>query len=307
MEYLLLAVGFILLIKGADLFVDGAAAVADRFKIPHIIIGLTVVAFGTSAPEMAVSISAAIKGSNDIAVANVVGSNIFNLLAVVGISALISPIAVKKSIMKSEYPFSIIITLGFLGLCILNGVLSRIDGIILLAIFAIFVFKLIKDAMSGGDGETGEIKSMPVVKSIILISVGLTAVVIGGDVVVDNAKIIAKNFGMSDMLIGLTIVAIGTSLPELVTSVVASKKGENDIALGNVVGSNIFNILLVVGMSSTIKPILVSGEAIMDVALLTVMTIGAFFLTKTRYKVSRTEGGIMVFTYIAYSAYIIMR
>ncbi len=306
MVYLLLIFGFVLLVKGADLFVDGSAALADRFKIPPVIIGLTIVAFGTSAPETAVSISAAIKGSNDIAVANVVGSNIFNLLMVVGVSALISPMAVKKSIMKVEYPLSGIVTLALLVMCMFGGRLSRIDGIILLVIFASFLYYLLVQAKKSNE-EGDEIKKMSLVRSIVLIAIGLTAIVVGGDVVVDSAQNIARAFGMSDMLIGLTIVAIGTSLPELVTSVVASVKGQNDIAIGNVVGSNIFNILLVLGISSSIMPIAINSEAIIDVAILIVVTIAAYLLTVTGYKVRRWEGAVMVGMYVAYTAYIIMR
>ncbi len=307
MVYLLLIFGFVLLIKGADWFVDGSAALADRFKIPPVIIGLTIVAMGTSAPETAVSISAALRGSNDIAVANVVGSNIFNLLMVIGISAVISPFAVKKSIMKSEYPLSIAVAAVLLVMCFISKTLSVFDGIILLIIFTAFVFNMIYQAIKSEDSGNGDIKKMPLIRSIIFIVIGLAAIVLGGDVVVDSATEIAKIFGMSEMLIGLTIVAIGTSLPELVTSVVAAVKGQNDIAVGNVIGSNIFNILLVLGLSSAITPISVSMEAIADVALLTIVSVIAYFMTLTKYRVTRIEGIIMILMYAAYTAYIIIR
>ena len=307
MVWLLLVVGFILLVKGADLFVDGSAALADRFKIPAVIIGLTVVAFGTSAPETAVSISAAMKGSNDIAVANVVGSNLFNLLMVIGISSLISPITVKRSILKSEFPLSIAVTGVLLVLCLIGKVLGRIDGIVLLVVFALFLYNLIRQAINANEESGDEIKKMSLIKSLVLIVVGLTAIVIGGDVVVDNAQKIAKMFGMSDMLIGLTIVAIGTSLPELVTSVVAAVKGQNDIAVGNVVGSNIFNVLLVLGISSAITPIAISAEAVVDMIILIGVSALCFIQALSRGKVSRIEGLCMVAVYIAYTAYIIMR
>ena len=249
-----LIVGFILLVKGADAFVDGASSVAKKFRIPAFVIGLTIVAFGTSAPELAVSITAALKGSNDIALGNVVGSNIFNALVVLGTSAAITPIVVDKGMIKRDYPLSIFaaVLLSILAADTLftkSGALSlgRIDGIILLIAFAGFMVMTIKASMDGRTDMEEEAEALPVLKAIIFIVLGLVGIIYGGDLSVEGAKEIARFFGLSEAIIGLTIVAVGTSLPELVTSVIAAKKGESDIAVGNVIGSNIFNIFLILG------------------------------------------------------------
>lgn len=317
---LYLVIGFILLVKGADFFVEGASSIAKRLHIPSIVIGLTIVAFGTSAPELAVSVSAALKGSNDIALGNVVGSNIFNLLVVIGISALISPLTVQKSMIRKEYPLSIfaVIVLGILTLdTALFGAsettLGRMDGIILLICFAFFMYLTVKDALRGR-AETkkeheAEIENMafPVGKSILLLGVGLAGIIIGGDLSVEGAKQIARAFGLSEALIGLTIVAIGTSLPELVTSIVAAKKGESDIALGNVVGSNLFNIFFILGCSATILPMHVSSSYIYDIAILLVVSVVAFLPIAKTKKVGRGMGAVMTLVYVAYTAYLIIR
>ncbi|MBO6229272.1 MAG: calcium/sodium antiporter [Ruminiclostridium sp.] len=318
---LLLVVGFVALIKGADFFVDGSSGLAANFKVPGVIIGLTIVAMGTSAPELAVSTSAAIAGSNEIALSNVVGSNIFNLLGVLGICALIHPIPIDKTIMKRDYPISVIISfvtllavgLGFVlsgnfaetGMLDNVGEISRIYGIILLVMFVAYIAMLIIQARKDRQQEEAVVP-MPVWKCILLIIVGLACIIIGGELVVDNAKKIAAAAGMSETLIGLTIVAIGTSLPELVTSIVASKKGENGLAVGNVVGSNIFNILFILGVSSTIHPIAVNLASVLDLAILIIVSVITFIFAKSG-KLSRPAGAAMVALYAADVVFAIVR
>lgn len=314
-----LILGFLLLVKGADLFVDGASSIAKRLRIPSLIIGLTIVAFGTSAPELAVSVTAALKGSNDIALGNVVGSNIFNLLVVIGVSAMICPLAVEKSMIKKDYPLSIGATL-LLGLLVMDQFLgkkdamslSRLDGIILLAGFALFMYLTIreglakrKEQLQSQEEEIPVKYSLPV--SILLSVAGLLGIIFGGDMTVNSAKEIARAFGLSEALIGLTIVAIGTSLPELVTSVVASKKGESDIALGNAVGSNLFNILFILGVSSTILPMSVSPTYLYDIGFLLVVSLLVFIPVAAKQKISHGTGAAMTGAYILYTIYLIMR
>lgn len=314
---IILVIGFALLVKGADFFVDGAASIAKQLRIPSLVIGLTIVAFGTSAPELAVSMSAALKGSNDIAIGNVVGSNLFNLLVVVGISAVIYPLHVKGSMIKKDYPLSLLAAV-LLGVLVMDTIfgkahmeLSRMDGIILLAGFSVFMYLTVREGLRGraeslDSGEEIEVK-YTLGKSIIVSIIGLVGIIIGGDLAVDGAKEIARAFGLSEALIGLTIVAFGTSLPELVTSIVAAKKGESDISLGNVVGSNIFNIFLILGVSGTILPMQVANTYLYDIAILVTVTIVFFIpIVKTK-KVSKGVGVTMLATYAAYMVYIFVR
>lgn len=315
-----LVIGFLLLVKGADYFVEGASSIAKKLRIPTFVIGLTIVAFGTSAPELAVSISAALKGSNDIAIGNVVGSNIFNTLVVLGASAAITPIAVEKGIIKKDYPLSIFaaILLGVLSLDMIlfkapAMTLSRVDGIILLVAFAFFMYTTVKAGLKQRAAANPEHEEalanmyMPAWKSILILVVGLAGIVIGGDLSVEGAKEIARAFGLSEALIGLTIVAFGTSLPELVTSIIAARKGESDIAVGNVIGSNIFNIFFILGVSATILPMNVSSTYLYDIAVLVaVMVLSYIPIAKTK-KVSRGMGVTMVAAYLAYTVYLIMR
>ena len=305
--------GFLLLVKGADGFVDGASSIAKKFRIPAFVIGLTIVAFGTSAPELAVSITAAIQGSNDIAVGNVVGSNMFNILVVLGMSAAITPIVVDKGIIKKDYPLSIFATL-LLGVLALDTIffkadtmsLSRVDGIILLIGFAVFMFMTVKSGLENRSEEEN-VKVMPIAKSIVFVILGLTGIILGGDMSVEGAKEIARFFGLSEAIIGLTIVAVGTSLPELVTSVIAAKKGESAIAVGNVIGSNIFNIFLILGTSATILPMSISNTYIYDIGMLSSAMILPYILIAIKKKVPRLMGVVMVLTYVAYTVYLIMR
>lgn len=318
----LLLAGFVLLIKGADYFVEGSSYVAKALKVPSFIVGLTIVSIGTSAPELAVSIAAAVKGENAIALSNVIGSNMFNLLMVLGICALICPIQVKPSIMKREFPFSIL--LGILLLVFVAddimpwnhkvyadkdiGVLGRGAGIFFLLLMVVFVIFLVVTAMKERQNmEEEKIKKMHPLVCLVFIVGGVAAIVFGGDIVVDNAKEIALTFGMSDSLVGLTIVAMGTSLPELVTSIVAARKGSNDIAVGNVVGSNVFNILLVLGASAAISPMTVLTTSAIDLGILAVVSIISYLMILRKKSIGRFEGAVMVGMYVAYMVYLILR
>lgn len=304
-----LIIGFILLIKGADFFVDGSAGIAKRFQVPSMIIGMTIVAMGTSAPECAVSVTASLKNSNTLAVSNISGSNLFNLLVVVGICAVITPIAVKKNTLKIDYPFSILAGVLLLGLGAAGMCLGHVDGIILLILFILFLIYMIRMAKKHPEdaGEEEEIKSLPLWKSIIFIAGGLVAIVFGSDLVVDSATNIALTFGVSQTVIGLTIVAFGTSLPELVTSVVAAKKRQIDMALGNVIGSNIFNILLVLGVASAISPIDMLTENLIDLVILAVVSLVVLILVAVKKAVTKSIGVSMLAMYAAYMVYIFMR
>ncbi|XCP86071.1 calcium/sodium antiporter [Roseburia hominis] len=319
MMYLLLILGFVLLIKGADFFVDGSSSVAKLLKVPTIIIGLTVVAFGTSMPEASVSITAALKGQNSLAVSNVLGSNIFNLLVVLGCSALMRPVAASAGVLKKEFPFSILITAVLLALNsqlafgkVMSGegefVLGRMSGIILLVLFVWFLFDQVRSALKArSEASDEEVEVMPPLKSALYIILGLAGIVWGGDLVVDSATEIAVQFGLSQTFIGLTIVAMGTSLPELVTSVIAAKKGENDLALGNVVGSNIFNILLILGASSAISPITVDINAIYDMVILIVFSVLVYQCARSKRELSKKEGILFLVVYAVYFGYIYTR
>lgn len=319
MVYVLLILGFALLIKGADFFVEGSSSVAKILKVPTIIIGLTVVAFGTSMPEASVSITAAMRGENSLAVSNVLGSNIFNLLVVLGCSALMRPLVASASVVKREFPFSIIITAVLMVLMMKTAVadvmagsgeyvLGRVGGLILLVLFVAFVALQVRGALKARNEYEGEeYETMPGWKSALYIIGGLVGIIWGGDLVVESATEIAVQFGLSQTFIGLTIVAMGTSLPELVTSVVAAKKGENDLAVGNVVGSNIFNILLILGVSAAISPITVDVNAIYDMIILIVMSILGYLCVKSRSELSKKEGIMFLLVYAVYFGYIYVR
>lgn len=307
LSYVLLIVGFVLLVKGADYFVEGCSSVAKILKVPSIIIGLTIVAFGTSAPEAAVSITAALTGNNDIAIGNVIGSNIFNLLVVVGVCGLILPMGIDKGILKKEFPFSILVAAVLLAMIGFDHQVGRIDGLILLVLFACFLAWMIHSALTGREEASEEYKVLTPLRSAVYIICGLAAVVLGGDCVVKSASSIAESFGLSQNLIALTIVALGTSLPELVTSIVASRKGENGLALGNVVGSNIFNILLILGASSAISPVAVGFESVIDLSVLIVFSLITWAMARGKYKIGRVDGGLMLAMYLGYMVYIILR
>ena len=305
MEYVLLLVGFVLLIKGADFFVEGSSSLARILRIPSVIIGLTIIAMGTSAPEASVSINAALAGSNDIAISNVVGSNIFNGLVVVGVCAVLAAFQTNKDILKRDMPLNICVS-AILCLMFLDGKLSRTEGILLLAGMVLYLCFMILSALKNREpGADIQTLSLPV--SLLYIVGGLAAVIFGGDLVVDKACIIARSWGVSQNFIGLTIIAIGTSLPELVTSIVATRKGDSSLALGNAIGSNLFNILFILGMSSVISPLHVLDESVIDCLLLTVSAIILYLFARSKKKMTRLEGVICILLYISYTAYLLIR
>lgn len=304
LTYVLLVVGFVLLIKGADFFVEASSSIAKTLRVPSIIIGLTIVAFGTSMPELAVSTTASLAGNNEIAVGNVIGSNIFNLLVVLGACGAIRPFAVQ---LRWDYAASVGVAAALFFMIVGDHFVSRTEAIILLVLFAVFVAMTVRDALTNRIEEEEEYKSIAPLRCAIYIVGGLTAIVCGGDLVVECAKEIALALGMSQTLVGLTVVALGTSLPELVTSVVASRKGENGLALGNVIGSNIFNILMVLGASAAVKPVPVNGLAVVDAACLIVFSLITWLLCRSKLRISRMEGLIMLGMYTVYLIYICIR
>lgn len=307
--------GFLLLVKGADFFVDGACAISEKLRIPAYVVGLTVVAFGTSLPEAAVSITASIQGSNEIAIGNVIGSNMFNTLVVLGASALFAPVAVKKNILRRDFPFCILITVLLpLLILTLNGgnlALTRLDGIILLVVFAFFMtYSVIagkKQAALEAPAEEEKKEQMSTLRCILYVVLGLAGVIIGGELTVYGAKELALKVGLSENVVALTVVAIGTSLPELVTSIVASRKGQNDIAVGNVIGSNIFNILFILGMSATIGVIGTDMHGVIDTCVLVGIMAVSYVFALVKKDISRGEGIVMILMYAAYTAYLLMR
>ncbi|WP_270647547.1 calcium/sodium antiporter [Paeniclostridium hominis] len=323
MVYLFLLLGFLFLVKGADYFVDGSSSIATSLKIPSLVIGLTIVAFGTSAPEAAVSITASIQGQNEIALGNIIGSNIFNLLCVAGMSAFIKPLSVKKSILIKEFPFLILSSILLLVLSddlifqqTQNSILSTGDGLVFLMFFCIFMYYLLEVSLnsknealnSNNNYDTNIYKStMPLSKSVVFSVVGILGIVIGGKLVVDCSSIIALNFGVSEKIIGITIVSIGTSLPEFVTSVVAASKGESDIALGNVIGSNIFNILFILGISSVINPISIDNNLFLDIFIMIIVTIITYIFSIRKKDINKFEGIILIIAYIAYMILVIFK
>lgn len=306
-QVVLLLVGFVFLIKGSDFFVDGASSIASLLKIPTIIVGLTIVAFGTSTPEAAVSITSSITGSNAMAVSNVIGSNMFNLLMIIGLSALLGELLMEKNTLNKDLPFLVGITLLFVAFILIGWNISNIEGIILLIILIAYVIYLIFTARKLDDADVVEKPKLSLPKSIIFIIVGLIGIVLGGDLVVNSASDIAIALGMSETLVGLTIVAIGTSLPELVTSLTALKKGENQLVIGNVIGSNIFNILFVLGASSAISSIPLDSSMLIDAIFMVIVTVICFIFGKTQDKFDKREGAILIMLFVVYMAFAILR
>lgn len=304
-QFVLLVVGFVMLVKGADWFVEGVAGIAEKFGIPQLVIGLTIVAMGTSAPEAAVSITSAMKGSAGITIGNVVGSNILNVLVILGLTAVITRVAVQRSTVRYEIPFMLIITLVLLGLGLSGNEISFVEGIILWVLFIAYMVYLFRMAKNQKE-EADDSKKQPVWMLILLGIVGAVLVVWGADISVDAASAIAKMFGMSDRLIGLTIVALGTSLPELVTSVTAARKGKADIAIGNIVGSNVFNILFVVGTTALVTPVIFESKFVID----TLVAFGAgvlLWLGVMKHKeLRRPVGALMLLAYAGYFAYLLI-
>ncbi len=312
---ILLVVGFVFLIKGADFFVEGASAIAKKLKVPSLVIGMTIVAMGTSLPELSVSVTASIAGSNQLAIGNVVGSNIFNLMVVLGSCALFAALDVADDTIKKDFPFSIICALALVVLGFTGKTLGHIDGVILLIIFFVFLYSMLNAAkksrkeaamLAEEDVEEKNV-DLPTWLCIIYIVGGAVAIKFGGDWVVESCTTLALKFGMSETLVGLTIVALGTSLPELVTSIVAARKNELDMAIGNVVGSNIFNILLILGAASAISPITFLAVNAIDASILIVMSVIVWILCAKKKKLNRPDGILMLALYVAYLIYIIIR
>ncbi len=318
MSYILLIIGFIILIKGADLFVSGSSGLAKHFRISPIIIGLTIVAFGTSAPEAAVSITAALNGTSDITIGNVVGSNLINISLIIGVAAVIYPLKVQKATIIKEIPLallgSVVLLILVLDINLQNhsvNILTRADGLILIAFFIIFLYYIIEMALKHQATRNDQVKESQkenLKKYIIYTIIGLVGVTFGGWLVVNKSQEIALSLGMSETLVGLTIVAIGTSLPELVTAITAALKKENEIALGNIVGSNIFNTLFILGVSSVITPLVLETKIIFDIIIMIVLTfVLLIFSTTHKSKINRFEGLLLTIVYLIYLAFIIIR
>ncbi len=306
MDYILLIIGFVLLIKGADFFVDGSSSIARLFKVPSVVIGLTIVAMGTSAPEAAVSITAGLEGSNAIAISNILGSNMFNTLVVVGVCGAMAAFAVSDDIIRRDMPVNIAISAALL-IMIADGKLSRLDGFILFTAMVIYMTVIVLSALKDRKNSTEEPQKLSLPLSLFYIVIGIAAIIGGGQLVVDSATNIAYALGWSETFVGLTIVAVGTSLPELVTSIVATRKGERGLALGNAIGSNIFNILFILGVSSMLSPIAVEAVSVIDAGILAMVAVVIYLFAKNKQEISRAEGIVMVLGYVAYTIYLLIR
>lgn len=309
--YVMLLIGFALLLKGASWFVDSASAIARALHVPSLIIGLTIVAMGTSAPEVAVSVSAGISGSSEIALSNVVGSNIFNVLMVIGLSALLRPAPVEEAILRRDLYWNIGASLLVL-LLLYNTVLGRLDGLILLLALVVYMGILLRSALrerkrTDAQSEDVTFTASEVAKKMVWLVVGLSAVVLGGDMVVDSAVDIAAAWGMSETVIGLTIVAVGTSLPELVTSVMAAYKGDSSLAIGNVLGSNIFNLLFILGLTCVVSPISAMAGSLVDVGIVCAVAFLTLLFCKTGKVVERREALVCVLLYVVYTVWLLLR
>lgn len=313
LSIVLLVVGFVLLIKGADIFVDGASSVAENFRVSKMLIGLTIVAFGTSAPELAVSISALASGNTEMVLGNVMGSCILNILLILGIAALIRPIKIKDATIRKEMPLCMLISallaVLFLDVWLGNGSvneITRADAIVILLFFTVFLYYLITLAKQSKKNEVKSEPKMKLGKSVVLVLVGLAGIVVGSELVVNSASDIAAAIGMSERIIAMTVIAFGTSLPELVTTVMAARKDEQDLAVGNIIGSNIFNICIVLGVPVTIfGAIAPAGFQMLDVFMLVASAVLLFAFSATTKKVNRVEGGLMLVLFVAYYGYMV--
>lgn len=336
----LLVLGVIIVLKGADWLTDGAVNIATRFGVSQMVIGLTIVAMGTSMPEFCVSMVSALKGTPDLAVGNVVGSNTLNTLLIVGCSALVAPIMVKRSSVKRDIPFAVVASLLMLLFC-LDGAIGRVDAAVLFAGFCLFMFVTLKYAKTteehaaavatSGAATTGiseastsqassseasssetsaqeasQASGTSMLKAVVMLVVGLLCLIAGSNMFVDNASFVASSLGVSDAVIGLTIVAGGTSMPELATSMVSAKKGNSDIAIGNVIGSNVFNILMIIGITGLVKPMHIAGITTLDLIMMLASMLLMWFFCRTTYKVKRWEGAVLTIIYLAYLTWLIM-
>lgn len=332
----LLVLGVIIVLKGADWLTDGAVNIATRFGVSQMVIGLTIVAMGTSMPEFCVSMVSALKGTPDLAVGNVVGSNTLNTLLIVGCSALVAPIMVKRSSVKRDIPFAVVASLLMLLFC-LDGAIGRVDAAVLFAGFCLFMFVTLKyaktteehaatvatsgaamataiseastsqaSAHEASSSEASQASGTSMLKAIVMLVVGLLCLIAGSNMFVDNASFVASSLGVSDAVIGLTIVAGGTSLPELATSMVSAKKGNSDIAIGNVIGSNVFNILMIIGITGLVKPMHIAGITTLDLIMMLASMLLMWFFCRTTYKVKRWEGAVLTIVYLAYLTWLVM-
>lgn len=332
----LLVLGVIIVLKGADWLTDGAVNIATRFGVSQMVIGLTIVAMGTSMPEFCVSMVSALKGTPDLAVGNVVGSNTLNTLLIVGCSALVAPIMVKRSSVKRDIPFAVVASLLMLLFC-LDGAIGRVDAAVLFAGFCLFMFVTLKYAKTteepaaavatsgaatataiseastsqasdhkASSSEASQVSGTSMLKAVVMLVVGLLCLIAGSNMFVDNASFVASSLGVSDAVIGLTIVAGGTSMPELATSMVSAKKGNSDIAIGNVIGSNVFNILMIIGITGLVKPMHIAGITTLDLIMMLASMLLMWFFCRTTYKVKRWEGAVLTIVYIAYLTWLVM-
>lgn len=314
LQIVLLIVGFVLLIKGADIFVDGASSTASNFKVSKMLIGLTIIAFGTSAPEFAVSIQSLAKGSTEMVLGNVIGSNIINILLILGLAALIKPIKIRSNTIRKELPIclliSVLLVVLFLDVSLRSGsedLITRSDGIVIVLFFLVFLYYLISLARKKKAENKAEKPQFKLSISLLLVVIGMAGIIIGSNLVVENASSLAKSIGMSERLVAMTIVALGTSLPELVTTVVAARKGEADLAVGNIIGSNIFNICIVLGIPVAIFGTITPGSfQYLDLIMLVFSAVILFIFATTQKKITRREGALMLITFIAYYAIILL-
>ena len=300
-------IGIVLVLWGADRLTDGAVAIAERMNVPQIVIGLTIVAVGTSAPELCVSLVSALKGTADLAVGNVVGSNIFNSMLIVGVAAMVAPMTILPSTVRKDIPFSLVASISLATMILMDGDISRLDAAILFAAFLLFMFITVKGAKGSHAEEDAEPKNYSPLKATFFILLGLACLIVGSNVFVFGATEVAAALNVSDAVIGLTIVAGGTSLPELATSVVSARKGQSGIAIGNVLGSNVFNILMILGLTGLICPMEVQGITFIDLSIL----VGSMFLlwlfSYTKYTVARWEGAVLTAIFLAYMGWLVYR
>lgn len=310
LQVLILVAGIAVVLEGADLLTKGAVGLAERMGIPQIVIGLTIVAMGTSMPEFFVSLMSAINGTPDLAVGNVVGSNIFNALLIVGCAAVVAPITILRATVRKDIPFALVASAVLLMMC-LDGNVNRLDALLLLALFLIFMTITLRGARQDGveqgeNKETGPANPpMRPLKAVALLTVGLAALILGSDVFVDNASAVARTLGVSDAIIGLTIVACGTSMPELATSVVAASRGNSGIAIGNVLGSNVFNILLILGITGMVSPMVMQGITQTDLSVMVVSMILLWLFSFTKLRIERWEGAVLTLVFVGYMIYLI--
>ena len=300
LNILFIVIGIVLVLWGADRLTDGAVAVAEKMKMPQIVIGLTIVAMGTSMPEFCVSLISALKGTSDLAVGNIVGSNIFNTLLIVGVSALVAPMSIMKTTVRKDIPFALVASALLLIMC-LDEDFSRFHAAILFVMFLIFMYITLRGAKAQGtDVEEKEKKPMATWLSVVWILVGLACLIGGSNLFVDGATAVATKLGVSEAVIGLTIVAGGTSLPELATSVVSARKGNSGIAIGNVLGSNVFNILAILGLTGVISPMTLKGITMTDLSMMVISIILIWLFSFTKYKIERWEGAILTAVFVGY-------